>query len=78
MATGPSGAGTDGGRDKGEPGQVLLDKAVKDSRHVFTPGRLWVMDRNYPGVSRIKALLETGTRVLIRVRDGITLNRTGE
>ena len=78
VATGPSGAGTDGGRDKGEAEQVLLDKAVKDSRHVFTPGRLWVMDRNYPGVSRIKALLETGTHVLIRVRDGITLNRTGE
>ncbi len=78
VATGPSGAGTGGGRDKGEAEQVLLDKAVKDSRHVFTPGRLWVMDRNYPGVPRIKALLETGTHVLIRVKDGITLNRTGE
>ena len=78
VATGPAGAGPGSGRDKGEAEQVLLDKAVKDSRHVFTPGRLWVMDRNYPGVPRIKALLETGTHVLIRVKDGITLNRTGE
>ena len=36
------------------------------------------MDRNYPGVLRIKALPETGTHVLIRVRDGITLHRHGE
>jgi len=69
----PAAAGT-----RARPKQVLLDKAVKDSRHVFTPGRLWVMDRNYPGVLRIKALLETGTHVLIRVRDGITLHRHGE
>ena len=78
VATGPSGAGPGGGRDKGEAEQVLLDKAVKDSRHVFTPGRLWVMDRNYPGVPRIKALLASGTHVLIRVKDGITLHRLGE
>jgi hypothetical protein len=39
VAAGPSGADADGGRDKGEAEQVLLDKAVKDSRHVFTPGR---------------------------------------
>jgi hypothetical protein len=55
---------------------VLLDKAVKDYGYLFTPWRLWVMDRNYPGVPRIKALLETGTHVLIRVKDGITLRRT--
>jgi hypothetical protein len=78
VAADPSGAGPDGGRDKGEAEQVLLDKAVKDSRHVFTPDRLWVMDRNYPGVPRIKALLATGTHALIRVKDGITLNRVGE
>ena len=55
---------------------MLLDKAVKDYRHLFTSWRLWVMDRNYPGVPRIKAMLATGTHVLIRVRDGITLRRT--
>jgi hypothetical protein len=75
VTTGPSGAGA--ARDKGEAEQVLLDKALKDYRYLFTPGRLWVMDRNYPGVPRIKAMLETGTHVLIRVRDGITLRRDG-
>jgi len=76
VTTGPSGAG--GARDKGEAEQVLLDKALKDYRYLFTPWRLWVMDRNFPGVSRIKAMLATGTHVLIRVRDGITLRRTGD
>ena len=51
----PAGAG--GARDKGEAEQALLDKALKDYRQVFTPGRLWVMDRNFPGVPRIKAML---------------------
>jgi hypothetical protein len=76
VTTGPAGAG--GGRDKGEAEQVLLDKAVKDYRYLFTPWRLWVMDRNFPGVPRIKAMLEAGTHVLIRVRDGITLRRAGD
>jgi hypothetical protein len=35
------------------------------------------MDRNFPGTPRIKAMLATGTHVLIRVRDGITLRRAG-
>ena len=76
VTTGPAGAGA--GRDKGEAEQVLLDKALKDHLQVFTPWRLWVMDRNFPGVPRIKAMLETGTHVLIRVRDGITLRRAGD
>jgi hypothetical protein len=76
VTTGPSGAG--GARDKGEAEQVLLDKALKDYHYLFTPWRLWVMDRNFPGVSRIKAMLATGTHVLIRVREGITLRRAGD
>ncbi len=76
VTTGPAGAG--GARDKGEAEQVLLDKALKDCEYLFTPWRLWVMDRNFPGVPRIKALLEAGTHVLIRVRDGITLRRAGD
>ena len=36
VATGPSGAGA--ARDKGEAEQVLLDKALKDYRCLFTPG----------------------------------------
>jgi len=76
VVTGPFGAG--GARDKGKAEQALLDKALKDYWPVFTPWRLWVMDRNYPGVPRIKAMLATGTHVLIRVRDGITLRRAGD
>src|SRR5229473_536343 len=78
VVTGPSGAAAGGGRDKGEAEQVLLDKALKDYRQVFTPGRLQIMDRNFPGAPRIQRMLATGTHVLIRVKDGITLNRTGD
>ncbi len=76
VTTGPSGAGAS--RDKGEAEQVLLDKALKDYGYLFTSWRIWVMDRSYPGVPRIKAMLAAGTRVLIRVRDGITLRRAGD
>jgi hypothetical protein len=76
VVTGPAGAGAS--RDKGEAEQVLLDKALKDYQYLFTPRRLWVMDRNFPGVARIKTMLATGTHVLIRVRDGITLRRAGD
>jgi hypothetical protein len=53
VVTGPAGAGAS--RDKGEAEQVLLDKALKDYGYLFTGWRLWVMDRNFPGVPRIKA-----------------------
>ncbi len=76
VTAGPAGAGA--ARGKGEAEQGLLDKALKDYRCLFTPWRLWTMDRNYPGVPRIKALLETGTHVLIRIKDGITLRRAGD
>ena len=76
VVTGPSGAG--GSRDKGEAEQKLLDEALRDYPQVFTPGRLWVMDRNFPGVPRIRDMLATGTHVLIRVKDGITLTPAGE
>ena len=77
VVTGPSGAAAGGSRDKGEAEQVLLDKALRDYPHVFTPGRIWIMDRNFPGAPRIQRMLATGTHVLIRVKDGITLRRTG-
>jgi hypothetical protein len=76
VVTGPAGAG--GGRDKGEAEQKLLDSALARYPGIFTPDRLWVMDRNFPGVPRIKAMLAAGTHVLIRVKDGITLTRTGD
>jgi hypothetical protein len=78
VVSGPSGAAAGGARDKGEAEQVLLDKALEQYPHVFTPGRLWIMDRNFPGVPRIARMLATGTHVLIRVKDGITLGRAGD
>jgi hypothetical protein len=36
------------------------------------------MDRNFPGVARIAAMLATGTHVLIRVKSDIRLPRIGE
>ena len=77
VTCGPSGAAAGGGRDKGEAEQVLLDKALTDYPQVFTPGRIWIMDRNFPGAPRIERMLATGTHVLIRVKDGITLERAG-
>ena len=56
----------------------ILDKALEDYLHLFTPQRLWIMDRNFPGVPRISRMLAAGTHVLIRVRDGITLERIGD
>ena len=44
---------------------------------MFTKDRLFVMDRNFPGVSRISRLVQV-THVLIRVKSGITVTRTGD
>ena len=47
------------------------------SPQVFGPDRLWIMDRNFPGVPRIAALLATGSHVLVRVKSDIRLPRIG-
>jgi Transposase DDE domain len=65
------------GGDKAEAEQALLDRMLAEQPQVFTPDRLWVMDRNFPGVPRIKAMLGTGTHVLIRVKSDIRLSRIG-
>jgi hypothetical protein len=77
VTCGPSGAAASGGRDKGEAEQKLLDTALEDYPHLFTSGRIWIMDRNFPGAPRIQRMLATGTHVLIRVKSDITLRRTG-
>jgi Transposase DDE domain len=69
VVTGPAGG------DKAEAEQALLDRALTEHPDVFTPDRLWIMDRNFPGVPRIKALLGTGSHVLIRVKSDIRLRR---
>jgi hypothetical protein len=69
VVVGPSGG------DKAEAEQKLLDRMLIEQSHVFSRDRLWVMDRNFPGVRRIAAMLATGTHVLIRVKSDIRLNR---
>ncbi len=68
-------AGGDKAGTKGEAEQALLDRTLAEQPWVFTPDRLWIMDRNFPGVARIKALLATGSHVLVRVKSDIRLPR---
>jgi Transposase DDE domain len=70
--TGPAGG------DKAEAEQGLLDRALIESPGVFGRDRLWVMDRNFPGVPRIQAILDTGSHVLIRVKSDIRLPRISD
>ena len=69
--TGPAGG------DKAQAEQHLLDRMLVEHPQVFGPDRLWVMDRNFPGVARIKAMLDAKTHVLIRVKSDIRLPRIG-
>jgi hypothetical protein len=68
-------AGGDKAGTKGEAEQALLDRMLAEQPQVFTPDRLWIMDRNFPGVPRIAALLATGSHVLVRVKSDIRLPR---
>jgi len=71
IVTGPSGG------DKAEAEQALLDRALDEYAPVFTKRRLWVLDRNFPGVARIRRLI-TVTHVLVRLKSDITVTRTGD
>src|SRR5664280_2754982 len=66
------------GTDKAEAEQALLDRALIEYAFIFTRDRCWVMDRNFPGVTRIKRILATGTHVLIRIKSDITLTRISD
>jgi hypothetical protein len=70
VVTGPSGG------DKAAAEQALLDRALTGYPRVFTKSRLWVMDRNFPGVARIRKMIQV-THVLIRLKSDITVTRTG-
>ena len=48
-------AGGDKAGTKGEAEQALLDRMLAEQPDVFDPDRLWIMDRNFPGVPRIAA-----------------------
>jgi hypothetical protein len=71
VVTGPSGG------DKAEAEQALLDRALIEYPRVFTKGRLWVLDRNFPGVARIKKMISL-THVLIRLKSDIPVQRAGD
>ena len=66
------------GTDKAEAEQALLDRALIEYPFVFTRDRCWVMDRNFPGVARIKRILATGTHVLIRLKSDVTVTRISD
>ena len=72
VVSGPSGG------PKAEGEQALLDTMLTRYPEVFTPDRLWVMDRNFPGADRVARMLTAGTHVLIRVKSDITLPRISE
>src|ERR1035437_4575594 len=70
VVTGPSGG------DKAAAEQALLDRALAEYPHVFTMSRLFVLDRNFPGIARIARMI-TVTHVLIRLKSDITVTRIG-
>ena len=65
------------GTDKAAAEQKLLDTAMRDYPHLFTTGRIWLMDRNYHGAARI-ARLTARTHVLIRLKSDIPLKRISQ
>jgi hypothetical protein len=62
------------GTAKAAAEQKLLDTAMEQCPHLFTTGRIWLMDRNYHGAARI-ARLTARTHVLIRLKSDIPLKR---
>jgi hypothetical protein len=71
VISGPSGG------PKAEGEQALLDTMLTTCPQIFTPDRIWVMDRNFPGADRVARMLATGTHVLIRVKSDIALPQIG-
>ena len=71
VVTGPSGG------DKAAAEQALLDRALTEFAWVFTKKRLFVMDRNFPGIARISRMIQV-THVLIRLKSDITVTKAGD
>ena len=63
------------GGDKAAAEQALLDQAMDRFPALFTPGWIWLMDRNYHGAPRIARMIQA-THVLIRLKSDIPLRRT--
>jgi hypothetical protein len=69
VTSGPSGG------PKAEGEQALLDTMLTTCSQIFSPDRVWVLDRNFPGADRVARMLATGTHVLIRVKSDLALPR---
>jgi hypothetical protein len=69
MPHGPAGTG------KAAAEQSLLDEAMDRFPVLFTPGWIWLMDRNYHGAPRIARMIQF-THVLIRLKSDIPLRMT--
>jgi hypothetical protein len=65
------------GTDKAAAEQSLLDEAMDRFPALFTPGWIWLMDRNYHGAPRIARMIRS-THVLIRLKSDIPLKRTSQ
>jgi hypothetical protein len=62
------------GTDKTASEQALLDTAMRDFPHVFTHGQVWLLDRLWHGVPRLKALAQL-THFAVRVKSDIHLEK---
>jgi hypothetical protein len=69
--SGPSGGA------KAEAEQLLLDRMVTEYALIFSKDQLWVLDRNFPGVARLKRLTAL-THVLVRLKSDITIRKAGD
>jgi hypothetical protein len=65
------------GSDKAASEQRLLDAAMKDFPHVLSKDRVWLLDRLWHGVPRLKALAGL-THWAVRLKSDITLKRASE
>jgi hypothetical protein len=53
--------------------QTLTRRMVKHHPEVFAAGRLFLMDRNFPGISLIRDIRAAGAHLLMRVKSDIVL-----
>jgi hypothetical protein len=65
------------GSDKAASEQRLLDAAMKDFPHVLSKDRVWLLDRLWHSVPRLKALAGL-THWAVRLKSDITLKRASE
>jgi hypothetical protein len=65
------------GTDKTASEQALLDAVIRDFPHVLSRDQVWLLDRLWHGVRRLKALAEL-THFAVRLKSDIPLKRVSE